>query len=314
MAQSSPLIFDTSDGQQLRINMIGAWLRRHFGRKIIKLSLDGGFTCPNRDGTKGRGGCLFCSGSGSGDLASGSGDLDRDLQEQIALLSDKWPHAGYLAYFQSHTNTYAPPSELRDKFFPVLSHDKIAGLAIATRPDCLGREVCDLLEELHHSTFLWVELGLQSIHRQTMEAMNLCYSLEDYDRAVEELTSRGIRVVPHLIFGLPGETKEMMQESLRYICRDRIFGLKIHMLNVVNTSGFPDRFPDYQPFSSIDEYTDLIVSSMELIPPEITIHRMSGDAPRPTLIAPRWSWKKRTILNEIHRKMKERDTWQGRRL
>lgn len=313
MSGEGPLIFDRSDGQDLRINMIGSWLKRTFGRKIVKLSIDGGFTCPNRDGTKGIGGCLFCSDSGSGDMASGSGDIVRDLDAQIALLSDKWPEAGYLAYFQSHSNTYAPVEELREKFEAALSHEKVMGLAVATRPDCLPEDVLDLLQELNEKTFLWVELGLQSAHAQTMRAMRLCYDTECYDGAVRKLQERGIRVVTHLILGLPGETREMMLRSVAHACRRPLFGLKLHMLNVVSNSDLPEAFPGYVPFGSIESYADLVIEALEIVPPSITIHRISGDAPRPVLIAPEWSWQKRTILNTIHAEMRARNTWQGRR-
>ena len=332
-----PIIFDTSDGQQLRINMISPWFRRHYAElgldspaKIVKLSLDGGFTCPNRDGSKGTGGCLFCSESGSGDMASYAvSDITEALDGQIRLLSDKWPsdkyHVKYLAYFQSYTNTYAPVDELRAKFEAALEAPDVVGIAIATRPDCIPDDVLDLLSELNKRTFLWVELGLQTIHDSTAEAMNLCHGRADYDDAVRRLTSRGIRVVTHLILGLPGESREMMLESVQYACRDigtgidpdsssprRIFGLKLHMLNVVRGSGMAAAMPDYVPFDSMEEYIDLLITALELVPPEITLHRISGDAPRATLIAPEWSYKKRTILNNIHKEMRRRDTWQGR--
>lgn len=335
-----PVIFDTSDGQQLRINMIGSWLKRHFGKKMIKLSIDGGFTCPNRDGTKGTGGCLFCSGSGSGDMASsigaaadrgsiGADQIRRALDDQIRLLSDKWPQAGYLAYFQNHTNTYAPAEHLRNLFTAALDQPVVSGLAIATRPDCISDEVLDLLEGLDRQTFLWVELGLQTIHDETARAMNLCHTLADYDDAAARLHDRGIRIVTHLIAGLPGESRQMMLESVKHVCQPlhgkdgqpvmsaagqpaHLFGLKFHMLNVVRSSALPLEYPGYVPFDSIDDYTDFVIEALELVPPDITIHRISGDAPRRDLIAPEWSWQKRTILNEIHRKMRERDTWQGR--
>ncbi len=308
-------------------NSIGAYLKKRMGCKVVKLSIDGGFTCPNRDGSKGTGGCIFCSASGSGDMAS-------DIPSQIRLLSGKWPNARYLAYFQSHTNTYAPVSLLRRQYSQALSHPDVLGLAIATRPDCLSEEVLDLLEEFNRKTFLWVELGLQTIHEKTAERINRCYPLSVYDKAFSDLTSRGIRVVTHLIFGLPGETKEQMLQSVRYVCRNldnvpqnsgeplpsreenarRIFGIKLHMLNVVRGSQMETLYPDYIPFQSIEEYVDLVISALEIIPPEITIHRLSGDAPRPTLIAPEWSYKKRTILNSIHNTLRRRKTWQGAKL
>ncbi len=328
-----PIIFDTSDGQQLRINMINSWFKNHYEElgldapaKIVKLSLDGGFTCPNRDGSKGTGGCLFCSESGSGDMASrAADDIEHALSKQIRLLSEKWPadkyDVKYLAYFQSHTNTYAPVEELRVKFEAALAAPDVVGLAIATRPDCLPDDVLDLLSELNKKTFLWVELGLQTIHDETARAMNLCHTLADYDNTVRRLTAHGIRVVTHLILGLPGESREMMLESVRYACRpigdaseSFIFGLKLHMLNVVRGSGMAQSMPDYIPFDSMEEYIDLLIAALEIVPPEITLHRISGDAPRSTLIAPEWSYKKRTILNNIHREMRQRNTWQGRRV
>lgn len=327
----TPIIFDTSDGQQLRINTVSSWLKSHYEElgltapaKIVKLSLDGGFTCPNRDGSKGTGGCLFCSERGSGDMASTtSSGIESALTRQIQLLSDKWPadkyDLKYIAYFQSHTNTYAPAGELREKFEAALRVPGVVGLAIATRPDCIPDDVLDLLSELNEKTFLWVELGLQTIHDSTACAMNLCHDLADYDNAVRRLIDRGIRVVTHLILGLPDETKEMMLESVRHTCQPigdtpgrHIFGLKLHMLNVVRGSGMAQAMPDYVPFDSMEEYIDLLIEALELIPPEITLHRISGDAPRATLIAPEWSYKKRTILNAIHRELRQRNTWQGR--
>ncbi|MDO4869391.1 MAG: TIGR01212 family radical SAM protein [Bacillota bacterium] len=307
------MIFDSSDGQDLRINMISPWLKKRFGCKVVKLALDGGFTCPNRDGSKGTGGCLFCSESGSGDMAS-SLESGHALQSQIELLSGKWPDAKYMAYFQNHTNTYAPAGELRRKFTAALEHPDVIGIAIATRPDCLPEDVLDYLEELNQSTFMWVELGLQTIHDETARAMNLCHYVSDYDAAVQNLLDRNIRVVTHLILGLPGETHEMMKASVQHVCARDVFGLKLHMLNVVRGSGMADVMPDYVPFASIDEYVDQLIDILEIIPPDITLHRISGDAPRSTLIAPEWSYKKRTILNTIHQEMRLRNTWQGKGL
>ena len=307
-----PRIFDTSDGQDLRINTIGSWLKRKFDSKIVKLSLDGGFTCPNRDGSKGVGGCAFCSSSGSGDMAAGSGNITADLKQQIDLLSDKWPSAKYIAYFQSHTNTYASIDVLREKFTAAISHPSVVGLAIATRPDCISDEVIDLLKELQQKTFLWLELGLQTIHAETAKAMNLCYTLEDYDHTITSLHEAGIPTVVHLILGLPGETREMMLDSVRYVSKSMPFGMKLHMFNLVKGSQMEHTHPDYVSFPSIEEYIDLLIAAVEEIPPEITLHRISGDAPRSTLISPEWSYQKRTILNGIHNTMRQRNTWQGK--
>lgn len=289
-----------------RINSIGSWLKERFGEKVIKLSLDGGFTCPNRDGTKGRGGCVFCSAEGSGEMSS-------DIEGQIRLLSDKWPKAKkYIAYFQSHTSTYAPVDKLRQLYEGALSahipQGEIVGLAVATRPDCLGDDVLDLLGELNRKTFLWVELGLQTIHG---DHINRCYELPVYDRAVRELTRRGIRIVTHLILGLPGESRAQMEESVRYVCSRPVFGLKLHMLNVVRGSALGRQQPPYVSFKSPKAYIDLVCDLLEIIPAGITIHRLNGDVPRRILMTPEWSYKKRTILNGIAQEMKRRGSCQG---
>lgn len=289
------------------INTIGEYLKDRFGKKTVKLAIDGGFTCPNRDGTKSSLGCIFCSSTGSGDTAS-------NIKDQIALLSDKWPDAEYIAYFQNHTNTYAPVEKLRVLFYDAVNNENISGLAIATRPDCLSDDILDLLEELNRKTFLWIELGLQSVHEKTAEYINRCYPLEVFDDAVSRLSSRNIKTVVHLIFGLPGETKEEMLESVKYVCSKDIFGLKLHLLNVVKSSRLYKEDPDYVPFETMDEYIDLVCDALEIIPPEITIHRMTGDAPRPILVAPEWSYRKRSILNGIHLELHRRKSFQGKKL
>ena len=298
-----------------RYNSISNYLKKEFGRKTVKLSIDAGFTCPNRDGSKGYGGCAFCSGGGSGELAAHLTDdgssISASISEQIDRLSDKWPNACYLAYFQSYTNTYAPADVLRERFYAALNDPRISGIAIATRPDCLDDDVLCLLEEINSDHFMWVELGLQSIHEDTLKAMNTCYTVSDYDRAVSSLTERGIRVVTHLILGLPGETQEMMLESLRHVCSRPLFGIKLHLMNIIKTSPLYEAMPDYVPFGSIEEYVDLVVRCLEIIPPDVTIHRLTGDVPRKLLISPEWSYKKRTILNAINRELALRGTYQG---
>ena len=298
-----------------RYNSISSFLKSEFGRKTIKLSIDAGFTCPNRDGSKGYGGCAFCSGGGSGELAASmtgdSASVSASITEQIGRLSEKWPDACYLAYFQSFTNTYAPVDVLRERFYAALDDTRISGIAIATRPDCLGNDVLDLLEEINRSHFMWVELGLQSIHDSTLKAMNTCYTVSDYDRAAAALAERGIRVVTHLILGLPGETQEMMLQSLKHVCSRQVFGIKLHLMNIIKTSPLYETMPDYVPFGSIEEYVDLVVRCLEIIPPEVTIHRLTGDVPRKLLVSPEWSYKKRTILNAINRELALRGTFQG---
>ena len=300
------------------INSINSYLKNEFGEKTIKLSIDGGFTCPNRDGSKGIGGCIFCSSSGSGDFAS-------TIDEQIKLLSNKWPHAKYLAYFQNHTNTYAPATELRIKFENALNNPLISGIAIATRPDCLSSEILDLLEEINQKHFMWVELGLQTIHKKTADLTNRCYGLSDFDHAMAELSNRKIKTVVHLILGLPGESRNEMFDSLEYICGNAqntltdspsvpAWGIKLHLLNVVKGSQMETSYPDYVSFNSIEDYVNLVTDMLEVIPPEITIHRLTADAPRKILISPEWSYKKLTILNGINAELKKRGSFQGCKL
>ena len=293
-------------GEQ-RFHSISTWLKRQFGEKTIKLAIDGGFTCPNRDGSKGHGGCLFCSDNGAGEFAS-------NVEDQIQLYADKWPNARYLGYFQNHTNTYAPVEELREKYEAILANPKIEGLVIGTRPDCLSEEVLDLLGEINKTHFLWIELGLQTMHEETAELINRCYSLDVFEKAMEGLRSRGIKTVVHLILGLPGETREMMLDSVRYVANQPdLFGMKLHLLNVVKGSRMALDYSEYQPFASIEEYVNLVVECLELIPPQVTIHRLTGDAPRSILITPPWSFNKRTILNSINEQLHLRDTWQGKK-
>ena len=252
------------------------------------------------------GGCIFCSDSGSGEFAS-------DIDDQIRLLSDKWPHARYLGYFQNHTNTYAPVSELAAKYNEVLKNPKIEGLVIGTRPDCLSEEVLDLLSEINKTHFLWVELGLQTIHEDSTNLINRCYDLSVFDQAIVQLSARGIKTVVHLILGLPGESHDDMLDSVRYVSSiPGLFGMKLHLLNIVKGSQMEYLYPDYQPFASIEEYVNLVVECLEIIPPEVTIHRLTGDAPRSILINPPWSFNKRTILNGIDDRMHLLDTWQGK--
>ncbi|MEG0923938.1 MAG: TIGR01212 family radical SAM protein [Anaerovoracaceae bacterium] len=288
-------------------NSISSYLKTQFGEKTIKLSIDGGFTCPNRDGSKGTGGCIFCSADGSGDFAS-------NIESQIQLLSDKWPNAKYIAYFQNHTNTYAPADELAKKFYAALDNPNISGIAIATRPDCLNEEVLDLLGEINKNHFMWIELGLQTIHKKTADIINRCYDLDVYDTAMKELTNRNIKVVTHLILGLPEESQIDMVESVKYVCNAKTWGIKLHLLNVVKGSQMETLYPNYQSFNSIEEYVNLVVDLLEIIPPNITIHRLTADAPRKILISPEWSYKKRTILNSINAELVRRNSYQGCKL
>lgn len=285
-------------------NSIGNYLKEHFGCKVIKLSLDAGFTCPNRDGSKGVGGCIFCSAEGSGHFAS-------DIPGQIRLLSKKWPSGKYIAYFQSFTNTYAPVEVLREKYYQALEYPGVVGIAIATRPDCLPLDVLDLLSELNEKTFLWVELGLQTIHEKTASLINRCYPLSIFNDAIEKLSGLNIKTVVHLILGLPGETREDMLESVRYVSNTDIFGIKLHLMNVLKNTKLAEFYPDRIHIPKKEEYINLVVNALEIIPPHITIHRVTADAPRHLLIAPEWGYEKRSILNGIQKEFKRRGSYQG---
>ena len=287
-----------------QMNTVSSWLKKRFGKKMIKLAIDGGFTCPNRDGSRGTGGCLFCSSTGSGEFAS-------DISGQISLLADKWPKAGFLAYFQNHTNTYAPVSELEKKYRTVLSDPRIEGLAIATRPDCLPEEVLDLLSDIAREHFLWVELGLQTSREETSRLINRCYENQVYEEAMRKLRERNIPAVTHLILGLPGETREDMEASLRYVIENGTWGVKLHLLNVVRGSRLAEEMPDYVPFSSMEEYISLVADLVEIIPRDIVIHRLTADAPRKILLQPEWSYRKRSILNGINLELRRRGSCQG---
>ena len=301
---SDPRLAD--QGGADRINNISFWLKKKFGRKMIKLSIDGDFTCPNRDGTKGTGGCLFCGEGAGGDFAS-------DIDSQIKLYQAKWPDAGYIAYFQNHTNTYAPVGELRQKFSAALNDPRISGIAIATRPDCLGSNILDLLSEINENHFCWVELGLQTSNDRTADLINRCYPTEVYDEAMDALNSRGIKTVTHIILGLPGESEQDMRASVEHAIKKNTWGIKLHMLNVVRGSRLAVEMPDYVPFESMDQYIKIVCDLIEIIPRDITIHRLTADAPRITLIAPEWSYMKRSILNGIHAELRRRGTYQGSR-
>ncbi|MCQ2547498.1 MAG: TIGR01212 family radical SAM protein [Clostridia bacterium] len=288
-----------------RINNIDHYLKAKEGQKTIKLAIDGGFTCPNRDGSKGYGGCTFCSDSGSGEFAS-------NINEQIQLLSQKWPKAEYMAYLQNHTNTYAPLDELKAKYENILSNEMIKGLVIGTRPDCLSDEIISYLAELNKETKLWLELGLQTVHDETAHAINRCYDTALFYERYNKLKEAGIKCVVHLILGLPGESKEMMLESIKKVAVLKPFGIKLHLLNIVKSSVLAKNYPiETYPFKDIDEYTDFIVEALRYIPPEVTVHRLTGDAPREILIHPLWSHEKRTILNQIQYKMDRDNIIQG---
>lgn len=289
-------------------------LRERFGEKIYKVSLDGGMTCPNRDGTLGDKGCIFCSAGGSGDFA---GDRRLSITEQIEqqklLLSKKRPAGKYIAYFQAYTNTYAPISYLRRIFSEALEHPDIVVLSIGTRPDCLGEEVCSLLSELNLRKPVWVELGLQTIHAKTARYIRRGYELECFETAVRNLRKCSIEVIVHTILGLPGETHEDIFQTINYLNHQDIQGIKLQLLHVLRGT---DLALDYEKglfeVYSMEEYLNLLIGCLERLRPDLVIHRITGDGPKKLLIAPVWSSSKRTVLNTLHKKMKEQNNWQGK--
>ena len=300
-----------------RYNSIGDHLKSVFGCKTVKLSIDAGFTCPNRDGTAGYGGCAFCSEGGSGELASHASssvsDYSASISEQIDRLSEKWPDACYLAYFQSFTNTYAPVEVLRSRYYAALDDPRISGIAIATRPDCLGDDVLDLLEEINRDHFMWVELGLQTIHEDTARRIRRGYALPVFDQAVRDLRSAGIEVIVHTILGLPGETRSRMLETVEYLGHCDIQGIKLQLLHILSGTDLAQEYcREPFPVFSREEYLDLVIRCLEILPPQIVIHRLTGDGPKDLLIAPLWSRDKRRVLNELRHRMAMQDTWQGR--
>ncbi len=301
-------------------NAIGPCLKEIFGCRVMKLSIDGGFTCPNRDGTAGSGGCIFCSENGSGEFAGRAADPIKDqLGAQVELLRNKWPEGKYIAYFQNYTNTYGPVDLLRAKYEEALSFPGVVGLAIATRPDCLGDEVLSLLRELNDKTFLWVELGLQTIHPHTSELINRCYPLAAFDKAVEMLAANSIRTVVHLILGLLGESHRDMIESAAYVSKKDIFGIKLHLLHILKKTPLAELYEksaldgNSDGFRTLDknEYISLVADILEILPESVTIHRLTGDGPKALLISPLWSSDKISVLNGVVSELKRRNSRQG---
>ena len=289
-------------------------LRERFGEKLYKLTLNGGCTCPNRDGTLGTRGCIFCSEGGSGEFAASPLlSVREQIEDGKRRLAGKRPVRKYIAYFQAYTNTYAPIDHLRRIFTEAVCCPETAVLSIATRPDCLGPDVLSLLEELNRVKPVWVELGLQTIHEKTAAFIRRGYSLPVFDRAMKELDQRGIETVVHTILGLPGETDEMMLDTVRYVSHTKAAGIKLQLLHILKHTDLAD---DYERTGfhvlSRDEYVDLVIRCLEVCRPDLVIHRLTGDGPKDLLIAPEWSQAKRQVLNEIHKELKRRDTFQGR--
>jgi hypothetical protein len=290
------------------------FFRQRIGVKLVKLALDGGFTCPNRDGTLSDKGCIFCSGSGSGDFA---GSRRLSITEQIENMKDvmsaKWGRDNaYMAYFQAFTNTYAPIEVLRERFFEAVRCQGIAAISVATRPDCISDEVIDLLCELSKMVYVCVELGLQTSNDKTSELINRCYKTEVYAEAVARLKVAGIDVITHIILGLPGESVEDMHESVSYAVKCGSAGIKLQLLHILKGTELAKMYEE-KPFKvfTIEEYASLVVDIIERLPQSVSVHRVTGDGDKALLIQPWWSLDKRRVLNLISRYFIERNTYQG---
>lgn len=283
------------------------YLKDKFGQKVYKISLDGGFTCPNRDGKAGTQGCIFCSKGGSGDFAE---SREMSITEQIESgkkkVEKKIKSGKYIAYFQAFTNTYAPVEILRQKYEEAINHPDIVALSIATRPDCLGDDVLRLLDEMNKIKPVFVELGLQTIHQKSAKYIRRGYDLSVYDKAVRDLKKIGVNVVVHVILGLPNESENDMLETVKYVCESGANGIKLQLLHVIDGT---DLAKDYEKglFKTLefDEYVNLIVKCVKIIPKDIVIHRLTGDGAKKDLIAPLWSADKKRVLNAINKALRE---------
>ena len=289
-------------------------LRERFGEKVYKVTLNGGMSCPNRDGKLGTRGCIFCSAGGSGDFAADSSlSITEQIDSQISILSAKRPIHKYIAYFQAFTNTYAPVEYLEKIFTEALAHPGIAALSIGTRPDCLGEDVTALLSKLNRQKPVWVELGLQTIHEKTAAYIRRGYPLSCFEDAVKRLRSEDIEVIVHTILGLPGESTQDILNTMEYLNHQDIQGIKLQLLHVLRGT---DLASDYEKglFCTYerDEYISLVISCLEHLRPDIVIHRITGDGPKDLLIAPLWASRKREVLNLLHHQMKENHNYQGR--
>ena len=297
-----------------KIYMLNDFLKEKFNEKIYKVSLDGGFTCPNRDGKVSRGGCIFCSENGSGDFtATKLKSIHAQIEEQIDLVSKKYKGDKYIAYFQNFTNTYAEVSYLRKIYEEALSHEKIVGLAIATRPDCLEDDVLELLADLNKKTFLWVELGLQTLNDDVAKYFNRAYETEIYKEASEKLNKLNIKFVTHIIIGLPKEENDDYLKTAIFAQNCGTWGIKLHLMYVVKNTPLEKLYLNGDlKVNTKEEYVEKVINILENISPEIVVHRLTGDGDRETLVAPLWSIKKIDVLNSIHKELKRRNTYQGK--
>ena len=296
-----------------RYHTLDYFYKNKFNSKVFKVSLNAGFSCPNIDGTVGYGGCIYCSSSGSGDYAGNPNDnLVKQFNTVKEIIHKKWPEAKYIGYFQAHTNTYAPVNVLKEKYETILKLPNVVGLNIATRADAISDECLDYLTELNKKTYLTIELGLQTIHESTTKLINRCHTLECFEKMVKKLRDRNINVVVHIINGLPYETKEMMIETVKYLNKLDIQGIKIHMLHILKGTKLAKIYNE-KPFHVLtkEEYIDIVCDQLEYINENIVINRITGDPSIDDLIEPNWLVKKFCVLNDIDKEMVKRDSYQG---
>lgn len=293
---------------------LNGYLQETFGKKVYKLALNGGMTCPNRDGTLGWGGCVFCSAGGSGEFSpSAALPIPRQLAEAKERLKKKYKGNAYIAYFQSFTNTYAPVSYLRKIFYEAIQDPEVVALSIATRPDCIAEETLALLRELNQLKPVWVELGLQTSNEKTAEEIHRGYGLACFEDCVRRLKAAGLQVIVHVILGLPNETKECMIDTIEYLNQVGIHGIKLQLLHVLKGTQLENiyRSGAFQVLD-LEEYTDILCDCIEHLSPDVVIHRLTGDGPRRLLIAPSWSTDKKGVRNYIHQEFLRREICQGR--
>ena len=288
---------------------LNQYVRDNFGHKLYKVAIDGGFTCPNRDGSVGVSGCIFCSGRGSGDFTPGGGlTISEQIEEGAKKISKKLgcvEQPAYIAYFQAFTNTYSDIEDLKNKYTEALSHPKVAALSIATRPDCIDESVVDLLSECNKIKPTWVELGLQTIHDKTAKYIRRGYELSVYDRSLEMLKAAGLpQIITHVILGLPGESRQMMLDTVRYVAQSHSNGIKLQLLHVIEGT---DLCRDFREGGfevlSLEEYCDIVVECLKILPPDMVVHRLTGDGDKRSLVAPLWSGDKKKVLNTLHKAM-----------
>ncbi len=292
-----------------RYNSLNNYLKEKFNKKVYKIAIDCGFTCPNRDGTLGTGGCIFCSEGGSGEFAEGGSDIkEQILRAKERIRSKTRGQCGYICYFQSFTNTYAPVEKLRELYFSVLDDEEIVAISIATRPDCLSAEVIGLLDELNGLIPVWVELGLQTSNERTAKMINRCYKNSCYKEAVYKLKSINVEVITHVIIGLPSESVEDYINTVDFACKCGTDGLKLQLLHVLKNTCLSKI--DYKPLT-MDEYFYALKKCIEIIPSNVVIHRLTGDGDKKQLIAPLWSADKHNVLNRLNKYMNDNNVIQG---